>query len=120
MMATILHLIVSAVDENGIDPDNIDINSTDPLKIAISRRYCKVGKCPESWQVIEYRPNIEANIIYMLIFLILLGGQLWFGIQNKTWSFMETMCADILGEAIGYIGRVMLNLNLFSMNNFLV
>lgn len=53
-MDTIFHLIARAVDESGIDPDNIDVNTTDPLKITMNRKYCKVGKCPDSWQVIEY------------------------------------------------------------------
>ena len=118
-MDTLFHLIARAIDENGIDPNNIDVNTTDPLKIAMSRRYCKVGKCPESWQTIEYRPTIPGNVIYMLCFFALFGAQLWFGIRSKTWTFMGTMCAGILGEIVGYIGRVMLNLNPFLMNNFL-
>ncbi|KAF1942037.1 RTA1-domain-containing protein [Clathrospora elynae] len=120
MMYTFIHLISRAVDRNGIDPDNIDIHTNDPLIIAMSLKYCKIGKCPEAWQKIDYLPNIAGNVIYMLFFLTLFGGQLWFGIRNKTWSFMGTMCAGILGETVGYIGRVMLNLNPFIMNNFLV
>lgn len=119
-MDTLFHLAIRAIDQNGIDPNNIDVNTTDPIKIAMSRKYCTVGKCPESWQTIKYRPNIAGNVIYMLCFLALFGGQLWFGIRSKTWTFMGTMCAGILGEVAGYIGRVMLNLNPFLMNNFLV
>jgi hypothetical protein len=120
MMDTLFHLVARAVDENGIDPNNIDVNTTDPRKIAMSRRYCTVGHCPESWQTIDYRPNIAGNVIYMLCFLALLGGQMWYGIRGKTWTFMGTMCTGLLGEFIGYIGRIMLNLNPFIMNNFLV
>jgi hypothetical protein len=119
-MDTLFQLISRAVDQNGIDPDNVDVNTKDPLKIAMSKKYCKVGTCPESWQTIAYRPSIAGNVIYLLLFFALFGGQVWFGIRKKTWSFMGTMCAGILGEAVGYIGRVMLNLNPFSMNNFLV
>ncbi|KAJ4366980.1 hypothetical protein N0V83_007510 [Neocucurbitaria cava] len=119
-MDTILHLAVRALDQNGIDPNNLDVNTTDPLKIAMSRKYCKVGKCPESWQTIAYRPTIPGNVIYMLCFFALFGGQMWFGIRNKTWTYMGTMCVGIFGEIIGYIGRIMLNVNPFIMNNFLV
>jgi len=118
-MDTIFHLVARAVDANGIDPDNIDVNTTDPLKIAMSRRYCTVGKCPESWQTIEYRPNIGGNVFYMLCFFALISAQLWFGVRSKTWAFMGTMCAGILGEIVGYVGRIMLNNNPFLMNNFL-
>jgi hypothetical protein len=119
-MDTLFHLAARAIDANGIDPDNINVNSTDPLEIAMSKKYCKVGVCPESWQTIDYRPNIAGNVIYMLCFFILFGAQLWFGIRGKTWTFMGAMCAAILGEIVGYIGRIMLNLNPFIMNNFLV
>ncbi|KAF1837824.1 RTA1-domain-containing protein [Decorospora gaudefroyi] len=120
MINTLFHLVARAVDQNGIDPDNLDVNTTDPLKIAMSQRYCKISKCPESWQVIEYRPSMAGNVIYMLFFLALFGGQLWFGTRNKTWTFMGTMCAGILGEVAGYVGRIMLNLNPFSKDSFLV
>ncbi|KAF2128512.1 RTA1-domain-containing protein [Dothidotthia symphoricarpi CBS 119687] len=120
-MDTLLYqLIARAVDENGIDPNNIDVNTTDPMKIAMSLKYCKVGKCPEAWQKIEYQPNIPGNVIYMLCFLALAGGQVWYGVRNKTWSYMGTMVAGILGEMVGYIGRIMLSLNPFIMNNFLI
>ncbi|KAH8725241.1 RTA1 like protein-domain-containing protein [Phaeosphaeriaceae sp. PMI808] len=119
-MDTLFHLAIRALDANGIDPDNIDVYTTDPIKIAMSRKYCKVDKCPKAWQTIKYRPTIPGNVIYMLCFLALFSGQLWFGIRNKTWTFMGTLCAGILGEFVGYIGRIMLNLNPFIMNNFLV
>jgi hypothetical protein len=120
IMDTLFHLAARAVDRNGIDPDNIDVNSTDPMVIGMSRRYCTVGKCPESWQTIDYRPSIPGNVIYMLCFFALFGAQLWYGIRGKTWTFMGTMCAGLLGEIVGYIGRIMLNLNPFIMNNFLM
>jgi len=119
-MNTIFYVVARAVDENGIDPDHIDIDSIDPLTIAVSRRYCGIGKCPESWQAIEYRPSVAGNVVYMLIFLALFGGQLWYGARNKTWSFAGTMCAGIFGEAVGYIGRIMLNLKPLGMNFFLL
>lgn len=120
MMDSLFHLAIRALDENGIDPDNIDVNTTDPLKIAMSRRYCKVGTCPESWQTIDYRPTLAGNIVYMVCLFALLGGQMYFGIRNKTWTYFGTVCLGIVGEIVGYIGRVMLNINPFRMNNFLL
>ncbi|OAL51210.1 RTA1-domain-containing protein [Pyrenochaeta sp. DS3sAY3a] len=119
-MDTLFHLAVRALDENGIDPNNIDVNTTDPLKIAMSRRYCKVGTCPESWQTIDYRPTLAGNIVYMVCLFALLGGQMYFGIRHKTWTYFGTVCLGIVGEIVGYIGRVMLNINPFRMNNFLL
>jgi hypothetical protein len=119
-MDTAFHLLVRAVDRNGIDPNNIDVNTTDPVKIAMSRKYCHVGTCPTSWQTIKYRPTLPGNVIYMLCFLALLGAQLFLGIRTKTWSFMGTICLGLLGEVIGYIGRIMLEVNPFIENNFLL
>ena len=119
-MDSLLHLAIRALDQNSIDPNNIDVNTTDPIKIAVSRKYCKVGKCPEAWQTIKYRPTIAGNVIYMLLFFVLFGGQLFYGIRGKTWTYMSALLIGIFGEIIGYIGRIMLNLNPFIMNNFLV
>ena len=120
MSSTMLSLLTRALDQNGIDPDNIHVTTTDPTEIAMSRKYCKVGTCPSSWQTIEYRPNIAGNAIYMTCFILLLLAQVWFGIRSKTWTYTATMCIGILGEIVGYVGRVMLNMNPFLMNNFLV
>ncbi|KAL5119053.1 hypothetical protein ACEQ8H_002977 [Pleosporales sp. CAS-2024a] len=119
-MDSLLHLAVRALDPNGIDPQHNNTSSTDPMYIGMARRYCTVGKCPESWQTIKYRPSIAGNVIYMLCFLALLGGQLWFGIRNRTWTFTGPICLGVFGEIIGYIGRILLYVNPFLMNNFLV
>lgn len=120
MSSIFLSLVTRALDQNGIDPDHINVNSTDPMEIAMSRKYCKVGICPEAWQTIEYRPNIAGNVIYMVCFILLLMAQAWFGIRSKTWKYSATVCVGLLGETVGYVGRVMLNQNPFLMNNFLV
>lgn len=119
-MNTLFHLAARAVDENGIDPDNIQTNTTDPLIIAMSRKYCKLDTCPMEWATIDYRPNIAGNAVYMAAFFILFFAQLWFGYRSRTWKFMSTMALGILGEIVGYIGRIMLNQNPFIMNNFLI
>jgi hypothetical protein len=120
MHPTIHSLLTRSLDQNGIDPNNINVTTTDPLIIAMSRKYCNVGKCPEAWQVIQYRPNIAGNTIYMACFILLLLSQAWLGIRSKTWKYTATMCIGILGEMIGYTGRLMLHANPFLMNNFLV
>ncbi|KZM27100.1 response to stress [Ascochyta rabiei] len=97
-----LSLLTRALDRNGIDPDSIKVNTTDPMEITMSRKYCQVGTCPEAWQTIAYRPNMTSNVIELM------------------WKYTATMSVGILGEMIGYVGRVMMNVNPFLMNNFLV
>jgi hypothetical protein len=115
----VLALIARAVDENGVDPDNINVTSTDPAYIGPARKYCKIGECPIEWATIQYRPTIPGNVIYLLCFLVLLGGQIFYGVRKKTWTYMGAVSAGVLLEIIGYIGRIMLNQNPFIMNNFL-
>lgn len=113
-------LLARALDQNGIDPNNINTNITDPLIIAMSRKYCKVGTCPASWQVIDYRPSPAGNAIFMTTFILLLLAQAYFGLRHKTWKYAALLTTGILGEIVGYAGRLMLNANPFLMNNFLV
>lgn len=115
----VLALIARTVNEHGVDPDNINTNSTDPAYIGPARKYCEIGKCPIEWATIQYRPTIPGNVIYLLCFLVLLGGQLFYGIRKKTWTYMGAVSAGVLLEIVGYIGRIMLNQNPFIMNNFL-
>lgn len=120
MSTPILSLLTRALDRNGIDPTNLNTTTTDPLLIAMSRKYCTPGKCPQAWQVIAYRPNMAGTAIYTTCFAFLLLAQAWFGMRHKTWKYTVTMCVGIAGETIGYIGRVQLSLNPFLMSNFLV
>ncbi|KAJ4353088.1 hypothetical protein N0V95_003683 [Ascochyta clinopodiicola] len=120
MSSMTLSLLTRALDRNGIDPDNINVNTTDPTVIAMSRKYCQVGTCPVAWQTIAYRPNMAGNAVYLVCFGLLLISQIWLGTRSKTWKYMATVCVGILGEMAGYVGRVMLNANPFLMNNFLV
>lgn len=120
MLSLTPSLLARALDRNGIDPNNIDTNSTDPLIIAMSRKYCKVGSCPASWQVIDYRPSLSGNAIYMTLFILLLLTQAYLGVRHKTWKYTAVLITGLLGETVGYAGRLMLTANPFLMNNFLV
>ncbi|KAF3049685.1 hypothetical protein E8E11_010144 [Didymella keratinophila] len=120
MLSLASSLLARALDQNGIDPNNINTTTTDPLIIAMSRKYCKVGTCPTSWQVIDYRPSLAGNAIDMAMFILFLLTQAYFGVQHKTWKYTAILLTGLLGEIVGYAGRLMLHLNPFLMNNFLV
>ncbi|KAF2106755.1 RTA1 like protein-domain-containing protein [Lophiotrema nucula] len=119
-MNSVLHMLVARkVDENGIDPDHLDLTTTNRTLIAMQSKYCHVGECPMAWAKVQYRPTIPGNAIYLVCFFILLGFQLFYGIRKKTWTYMGTVSIGLLLEIIGYIGRLMLHQNPFIMNNFL-
>ncbi|KAF2474322.1 RTA1-domain-containing protein [Lindgomyces ingoldianus] len=110
----------ATLDKNNIDPDNLNLTTTNSTLIGMQRKYCHLGECPMWWATIKYRPTIAGNTIYMILFAILLSVQIFYGIRKKTWTYMSAMIMGCLLEIIGYIGRLMLNNNPFIMNNFLV
>lgn len=90
--------------------------------VGMAKKYCSLGctpECPESWQSIFYLPTYAGNAVYMVIFLALLIAQIWLGIRHRTWSFLGGMVPGLLGEIIGYMGRILLHHNPFIMNYFL-
>ncbi|KAF2500062.1 RTA1-domain-containing protein [Lophium mytilinum] len=108
------------LDRNGVDPNHLNLTTTNSTLIAMQRKYCKLGECPISWATISYLPNLGGNVVYLACFFVLLGIQMFFGIKHKTWTFLGSMIMGLLLEIIGYIGRIMLHNNPFIMNNFLV
>ncbi|KAF2651402.1 RTA1-domain-containing protein [Lophiostoma macrostomum CBS 122681] len=113
-------VLARGLDKNGIDPDNINVSSTDPVYAAMARKYCMLGKCPIEWATMNYRPTVAGNTIYLLCFGALLGVQMYYGIRKKTWTYFVPVSLGIFGEIIGYIGRILLHGNPFIMNYFLL
>jgi uncharacterized integral membrane protein len=107
-------------------------NSTSPLTFAASGepfyntgngtiplRTCTPDLCSLAYAQIQYQPSMAGNLIYLLIFGALLITQLGLGIAYKTWSFMWPMTVGLLGEVVGYVGRIQLHSNPFRFGNFL-
>jgi len=86
----------------------------------IQSDFCTPETCCLEQGQIQYIPNLAGNALFTAIFAILIIPQLLFGIRYKTWSFMSWLCLGLIGEAVGYIGRIMLNDNIFSFNGFLI
>ncbi|CAJ2502614.1 Uu.00g100080.m01.CDS01 [Anthostomella pinea] len=81
---------------------------------------CTPETCCLAFGEINYLPNFPANVFFAAVFLFLLIPNAFFGIRYKTWSFMTWVTLGLLGEAVGYAGRIMLYENIFSFNAFLV
>jgi hypothetical protein len=103
------------------DITNIDANSLNPLHIKAWRKMCTLDlPCNLSWATMHYLPNFAGNAVYLGCFAILLIGQLWFGFRHKTWKYMVCVCLGIIGEMVGYFGRLMYNKNPYPLKNFLM
>lgn len=81
--------------------------------------YCTPETCCLDQGQLRYIPTIAGNAIYAAFFAILIIPNLWFGIRSKTWSFMTWMILGLIGELVGYIGRIQLHNNIFDFNAFL-
>ncbi|KAL2819316.1 RTA1 like protein-domain-containing protein [Aspergillus cavernicola] len=81
---------------------------------------CTLETCPLSLGMVHYLPLLWCQILFMGIFGAAVIPQLGFGIRYKTWTFMVAMVLGLIGEVVGYGGRIMLNNNPFKLDGFLM
>ncbi|KAL3429359.1 hypothetical protein BDV09DRAFT_200700 [Aspergillus tetrazonus] len=81
---------------------------------------CTLETCPLSLGMVQYLPLLWCQILFMAIFGAAIIPQLGFGIRYKTWTFMVAMVLGLIGEVVGYGGRIALNKNPFKLDGFLM
>ncbi|KAL5041711.1 hypothetical protein BDW71DRAFT_162784 [Aspergillus fruticulosus] len=81
---------------------------------------CTLDTCPLSLGMVQYLPILWCQILFMAIFGAAIIPQLGLGIRYKTWTFMVAMILGLIGEVVGYGGRIMLNKNPFKLDGFLM
>lgn len=81
---------------------------------------CTLATCPIDLAYINYQPNIPANVLFLVIFGLLLAAQITLGTWFRTWTYMGAMTAGLILEILGYIGRLMMHSNPFDFNAFLL
>ncbi|KAL4974922.1 RTA1 like protein-domain-containing protein [Aspergillus desertorum] len=81
---------------------------------------CTLETCPLSLGMVQYLPLLWCQILFMAIFGAAIIPQLGFGIRYKTWTFMVAMVLGLIGEVVGYGGRIMLHDNPFKLDGFLM
>ncbi|KAL4993619.1 RTA1 like protein-domain-containing protein [Aspergillus recurvatus] len=80
---------------------------------------CTPETCPLDWALIRYFPNLAGNVLYLVLFAIMLLAQLCQGLRFRTWSYLALMTCGTLLEVIGYGGRLLLHSNPFNFSAFL-
>lgn len=80
---------------------------------------CTLDTCDLSLASMEYIPSLGANAFFAGLFALFIVVQIVQGIRYKTWGYMVAMFLGLLGEAIGYLGRVMIHNSPFSNDAFL-
>lgn len=74
--------------------------------------------CPVEATIYGYYPNLGANAFFLALFAICCIVQTFLGLRFRTWTYLIALFFGALGEAIGYIGRVMMNSNPWSETGF--
>lgn len=92
---------------------------TKTCDFSIQSDFCTPETCCLDQGQLRYIPTIAGNAIYAAFFAILILPNLWFGIRSRTWSFMTWLVLGLIGELVGYIGRIQLHNNIFDFNAFL-
>ena len=81
---------------------------------------CTVQICSLEYATIEYVPSLGANATYLACLTVILIGQLGFGIRHRIWGFLVGMFLGLVGEIIGYAGRLMLHDNPFKLKAYIM
>lgn len=80
---------------------------------------CTLDTCPMSMATIGYLPVLCGQILFIAIFGAALIAHIGLGIRYKTWTFSIAMFFGLIGEAVGYAGRISLHDNPFNGDAFL-
>jgi hypothetical protein len=98
----------------------MSLNTTIPIPNQESTQNCTAisALCPVDQTIYGYYPSLPVNAFFCGAFGILLAIQLVQGLKFKTWTFMIAMGFGCLGEAIGYVGRIILHNNPWSGTGF--
>src|SRR5688572_30635101 len=68
-------------------------------------------ECPVVLTTYGYYPDLGANAFFLAWFAILFFASVAIGIWSKTWTYTLALGGGTLLEALGYLGRVMMNNN---------
>lgn len=78
------------------------------------------ARCPVSATTYGYAPALGANVFFTVYFGILLLASLVIGFRTKTWSYTAFLGVGLLGETLGYIGRLIMHSNVWNSSAYQV
>lgn len=81
---------------------------------------CTLSTCSLSQGQIHYQPTIAGNVTYLAIFGVLVVLQAGLGLWYRTWGFLIAFICGVVLEIVGYIGRIWMHSDPFTMSPFLV
>ena len=111
------------IPTNGVTGYNQDNDTAyGNLTLLIDPTLCNLTTCDLTLATFDYIPSLGGNAFYCAIFGVYLILNVYLGFRHKTWGYMVAMFFGLVGEIIGYIGRILLHNNPFDPtgNNFLI
>lgn len=81
---------------------------------------CSLSLCDLTLAHFTYLPSVGGNTFFASLFGLCIIAQIGLGAKYKTWGYLIAVLFGLVGEIIGYAGRIMMNSNPFSKNNFLI
>lgn len=74
--------------------------------------------CPVEQTIYGYYPSLPANAFFLAVFAALTLSNLVLGLRFRTYTYTVAMFFGCFGEAIGYVGRLLLHRNPYSQVGF--
>lgn len=74
--------------------------------------------CPVTATIYGYYPDLGGNGFFTAVFATLLTAQIIIGTWKRTWTFTAWVATGCFLELLGYIGRLMLHANPWSVAGF--
>jgi hypothetical protein len=111
------------IPTNGLTGYNQNNNTAyGNLTLLEDQTLCSIATCDMTLAAFDYRASLPGNALYAAIFGIYLIMNIYLGIRHKTWGYMTAMSVGLVGEVIGYVGRILLWQNPFDPtgNDFLI
>ncbi len=85
-----------------------------------TRNFCTEisAECPVEATTYGYYPNLSVNSFFIALFGLCLLGQVILGTWRRTWTYLVVLAIGCFGEAIGYVGRIIMHSNPWSGAGF--
>lgn len=71
-------------------------------------------ECPVEETIYGYYPNLGASVFFTVFFGIFAIINIFLGVRYRAWTFLIAMSVGCGGEALGYVGRILLEDNPWS------
>ena len=81
---------------------------------------CTLDICPLEASLLQYRPSVPVNSLFIAIFGFTTVAHLVQGFRTCSWGFMASIVCGNLLEIVGYVGRILLHDNPFLFSGFVM